>query len=223
MPEQTTTAESSRGTLAAPNTREALEISDSDARLRAKAFTFEKADGVVAGYEIDVTFTIDAPVAVVWPQFKDWNRWQNHSHVYSGAPGDLYSNESLGLGTETFRIAAKTAPGVHGKLGGSWEGGEYQTDDYIVLRVVPEHLIIIFQPVPERSGAVSPGFHTFLLSEQGTTTTVTGHMEHAILTDGESDEELFEYWSTVASATTSFWHQIFIPALKQAVADGSNA
>lgn len=209
------------GTMKAPQFREVTEIDADDAHLHAKIFSYESADGVVAGYEIGVLFTVDAPVAAVWPHFKDWNVWQSHSHVYSGAPGDLYSDERLGLGTETFRIAAKTSPGLHGKLGGTWEDGNYQTDDYIVLRVVPEHLIVIFQPAPEGTPAVSPGFHTFLLQEIDGRTTISGHMEHAKLAESElTEEELAEEWSTPAAHTTRFWHEVFIPALRAAVAQG---
>jgi hypothetical protein len=118
----------------------------------------------------------------------------------------LYSNEQLDLGDETFRITVK-------------QTGEpdFETDDYVILRVIPEHLIVIFQPVPKGKGAVSPGFHAFLLNEYGGKTTVTGHMEHAALSD-KPEAEAIEEWRAGAEHVLDFWSNSFIPKLKQLIA-----
>jgi hypothetical protein len=214
-------AESGRGTLKAPKFYDGPEHSGDDVHLRAKLFTYETSDGVVGGYEIGAMFKINAPAALVWPQFKDWNLWQGHYHYYSAPPGDLYSDEQLDLGTETFRIGAKGDGGLHGKLGGTTRDGKYETDDYVVLRVIPEHLIVIFQPVPNGKGAVSPGFHSFLLHEHGDGTTIAGHMEHAMLfARDKPEEELLEVWRNGSGGTVRFWHELFIPELRRRVAEG---
>lgn len=210
-----------RGTLKAPRFHQGAEFSGDDVHINTKYFTYDTADGLVGGYEIALTFTIDRPAAVVWPHFKDWERWQSaYDYYYSAPPGDLYSSDQLDLGKETFRITAKNNPALMEMLGLPPDG-EYVSDDYVVLRVIPEHLIVVFQPVPAGKGAVSPGFHTFLLREHGNATTITGNMEHAALSDpSKSEEETLVYWRDGAAEVVRFWSEIFIPDLKKLVAAG---
>jgi hypothetical protein len=211
----TRNVDAGRGTLQAPRYYDGAQSSDGDVHLRGRVFTYETDDGLVGGYEIGVMFTIDRPAATVWPHFKDWEPWQReHGYFYSSAPGGLYSSEQLDLGTETFRITVRN-PDMMEQLGLPRDH-EYQSDDYVVLRVIPEHLIVIFQPVPQGKGAVSPGFHAFLLNEHDGRTTITGNMEHAGLAD-KGEEETLAYWQEGAAEVVRFWGEIFVPQLKKLV------
>jgi hypothetical protein len=96
---------------------------------------------------------------------------------------------------------------------------DFTTDDYVVLRVIPEHLIVVFQPVVE--GGVSPGFHVIMLNEHDGKTVVTVTMEHAALATGQSEEEARNYWHSGAKDSISRWRDTFIPTLKKLVQQGA--
>jgi hypothetical protein len=132
--------------------------------------------------------------------------------------GDLYSREDLGLGTETFRIKVKNNPAMMAQLGLPTDG-EFETGDYVVLRVIPEHLIVQFQPVPEdgSNGGVSPGFHVTMLNEHDGKTVVTTNMEHAARVPGKTEEEALAECRATIGDPLGFWRDHFIPALRSLV------
>jgi hypothetical protein len=163
-----------------------------DISVRRRYFTIRTETGIVAGSDLNVMFTIDRPSRFVWPHFKDFNRWQNPRHYYSGVVGDLEGG--------AFAISAKpdytTAP-----------------QRYRVLRVIPEYLIVVSQSEP------GPGFHLFTLNDQGAETVLTVLVEHASMPQEITEQEALASWrdeQRVASLQRQ-WPDFFIPNLKRAV------
>jgi hypothetical protein len=186
-------------------------FSEGDVDIRLRYFTYETKEGLVAGCDMNVMFTIDRPAKDVWPVLQDSNLWQNaDGYYYSGAKGDLYSSEELDLGAETFHITVK-------------QDGEPDlvAGPYRVLRVVPERLIVDFEPIPEdgRTGGVSPGFHVFMLNEHDGSTIVTILMQHASRTTGLSEEEALAFWTEASPEGLPRWRDGFIPTLRRLVAE----
>jgi hypothetical protein len=128
--------------------------------------------------------------------------------------GDLYSSAECNLGEETFHIS------IHKPN----EPAEIYPHVYQVLRVIPERLIVAFQPIPKEAsstGGVSPGFHVFLLSEHVGKTVVTCIMEHASRTQDLSEEEALALCREDSQVAMRFWRDVFIPTLKKLVYDSS--
>ena len=184
-----------------------------DVWLHAKYFTYRNDVGLVAGCDFNVMFTIDCLASHLWPKIKDFNLWQNaHDHYYSGVVGDLEGR--------TFRISVRpNDPGPH---------------QYQVLRVIPENLIVIYQPVPKGGaeqvylpgmGGVSAGFHAMTLSEHGARTLVTFLMEHASVMElasegqGMTEEQALGPWrdKKMVPEWLRKWRDDFIPTLKSLV------
>jgi hypothetical protein len=199
------------GTVDAPTFYEGPSVSDGDVHLRQRLFTYETGAGLVGGQDISVSFVLDASAAAVWPYVSDFNLWQNaYGYFYSGVLNELYRDETLQLGTETFRITVKL-PGEP----------EWPTGDYVVLRVIPEHLIALYQPPDDSTGGVSPGFHVVMLNERDGRTTVSLTMEHALRTAGQTAEEAVAFWHENAVEVNRFWHEIFIPNLRELIRKGA--
>jgi len=200
------------GTGQAPHYYEGPTHIHGDVRLHQRLFSYETNAGLVAGWNMSVMFTIDRSAKEVWPYLKDFNLWQNsYDYYYTGVVGDLYSSQEGNLGEKTFRIGSK--PNNPESL---------YPFEYKVLRVIPERLIVIFQPVPEdgSNGGVSPGFHVFMLSEHDGKTVVTIEMEHANRSQGKTEEEAVGIWREAAPEIERFWRDIFIPDLKKLVHKG---
>jgi hypothetical protein len=91
-----------------------------------------------------------------------------------------------------------------------------------VLRVIPEYLIVAFQPVPEdgSTGGISPGFHVVTLNEHGGKTMVTFLMEHASRSKTVTEEEALFPWRRLAAESHQKWRDIFIPTLKRLIYQG---
>jgi uncharacterized protein YndB with AHSA1/START domain len=180
-----------------------------DVHLRIRYFAYETDEGLVAGRNTSHFFTIDRPVRDVWPVVSDFNRWHNPAgYFYSGVLNELYSRDDRDLGHGTFRITVRK------------EGEpDFETDDYIVLNVVPEHLIVLFQPVPADggNGGISPGFHTITLNEHDRKTLVTFYTEHASRTTDKTEEEALEPFRATADETLRRFRDVFIPTLKRLV------
>jgi hypothetical protein len=189
---------------------------DGDIVLRQRFFSYETDVGLVTGADINVMFTIDRSAREIWPHFKDFDRWQNaNSYFYTGVVGDLYSSPERNLGTQRFRIGTKPN-----------DPSSFYPFEYQVLMVVPERLIVIFQPIPEdgSNGGISPGFHVFALNEHSGKTVVTMQMEHATRTRGLTEEQALEPWRKEhASEVESFVRGIFIPTLRRLVYEGKKA
>ena len=171
---------------------------DADVCLHQRYFTFRSGGGWVAGKNFNVMFTIERCAAEVWPQFKDFNRWQNaYGHYYSGVLGDLEG--------KTFRLSE--APNETGP------------DQYKVTRVIPEHLIVLFQTIPEFGSAagMSPDCHVFMLNEHAGKTVITALMEHASFAANVDEEEALAPWREVAPESHRKWRESFIPGLKKLV------
>jgi hypothetical protein len=197
------------GTVQKPRFYDGPVFSEGDVGIRLRYFTYQTEEGFVAGCDMSVMFTVDHPAKAVWPILQDSNAWQNAAgYYYSGSKGGLYSSEELDLGDETFQITVKRQgePDL--------EAGPYR-----VLRVIPEHLIVDFEPIPEdgRTGGVSPGFHAFMLTERDGKTVVTIVMEHASRTSDLSEEEALAFWTENTPEGLIRWRDGFIPTLKQLV------
>jgi hypothetical protein len=173
---------------------------DGDVKIHQRFYTEDTEAGKVVGKTLSMLFTIDAPAKGVWPHLKDFNPWQNeYGHYYSGVIGDLEG--------QTFRIGA----------GPDDLDGEHQ---YRVVRVIPEHLIVVLQPQTAAAGQ-SPDSHTVMLNEHYGKSTVSIVMQHATLLDGgESEEEKMAFYQEMANESQRKWRDIFIPTLKQQVAAG---
>jgi hypothetical protein len=186
---------------------------EGDLHLNRQFFTYEIDAGLVAGSLLSVMFTIERPAKDVWPYFKDFNLWQNQlSHFYSGVVGDLE-------GDEFFLTLDKDKRG--------WR--------YDVLRVIPEHVMVVSQPFPEPGedvsvpghGVVSPGFHVFMLNEHEGKTVATILMQHASLmadaAAGETmtAEEALEPWSGMGVEGVRKWAEDFVPTLRKLIDEGA--
>ena len=181
--------------------------------MRQRVFAYSTPGGVVAGVDVSAMFTVNHPASRVWRYMKDFNAWQNsHGYYYTGIVGDLYRNPERDLGDEGFYIDMKAGDSAL----------ERYPHGYRVLKVVPERLIVISQPVPEDggNGGVSPGFHVIMLNPHGEKTIVTVHMEHATRTQGVTETEALKPWRELTTEYARFWTNSFIPELKHRVDQG---
>jgi hypothetical protein len=195
------------GTASSPKFREAFDETHDDLRISGRYFTFDTDEGLVAGATFDITCTIDRPARDVWPYFKDHTLWQDaYNHYYSGVLGDLEGG--------TFML--NTQP------------SDFPKHRYHVVRVIPEHVIIVNQPVPDDdysvapghpSGGVNPGVMVFMLNEFGGKTTVNIFMEHRFRTKVLTEDQALETFWFMPDALLK-WREVFIPALKMLVYDG---
>ena len=198
------------GTASSPKFREAFDEQHDDLKLSGRYYTFETDEGLVAGATVDLTCTFDKPARDVWPYFKDHTLWQDaYNHYYSGVLGDL---EGKGFMINT-------------------EPRDFAKDRYDVLRVIPEHVIIVNQPIPgedehysvaagQPQGGVNPGVMVFMISEYGGQTVLNIFMEHRFRTKTLSEDEAIETFWWMPDALLK-WREVFIPALKMLVYDGS--
>lgn len=194
---KTTSAEA---TALAPKFDVGLADDNGNVRQHRRYFTYQTTEGLVAGYAVSVMFTIDRAAKDVWPCFKDFNLWQGSHHHYSGVVGDLEG--------KTYRISSSPD-----------QLGQY---DYHVIRVIPEHLIVVSEPVPAdgSTGGVPRGFHVFMLNEHQDRTVVTIMMEHSCRTVGKSAEESLKFWKDMVPELQTKWREHFIPALQKLVESG---
>jgi len=196
------------GTLSAPRYYEGESEIIGDVRINNKLYTYRTELGLVIGSTASVMFVLDQPAKEVWPYFKDFNLWQPN-HYYTGVVGDM-EGKSFGIGD--YPDISNVA------------------HIYQVVRVIPEYLIAINQPVPEKVsdtglpgvGGVSPGFHVFTLHEHGGKTEVAIVMQHASYAaraDEASDEQGLASWRDpkMLPEWTRKWRDDFIPELRQAV------
>ncbi len=181
----------------------APDVND-DLCLRTRLYTYRTADKLVAGWTMSVTFVIERAAKDVWPHLKDFNPWQNaYGHYYTGVIGDLEG--------KSFRIGKRPD-----------DPESYSPYEYDVLKVIPEQLIVIAQPIPSegRNGGVSPGFHVFSLSEYGDKSTVSVLMDHATGTEGMTEDEALAPWRAFAPEAQRKWRDIFVPELRRRI-DGT--
>jgi hypothetical protein len=198
-----TSNESQQGTLSAPAYHDGPVDTHGDIRQHQRYFTYHTEAGLVSGTATNVTFTIEGLPREVWPYFKDFNLWQSAHHYYSGVLGELYFSAEGDLGREDFRLSA--AP-----------NSPPYPNQYQILRVIPEHAIVVFQPVPKdgSNGGVSRGFHVFMLTEHDGKTIVTVLMEHATRTQDKTEAEALAYWREMVPGWRRKWLDDFIPTLK---------
>jgi hypothetical protein len=197
------------GTASSPKFREAFDEQHDDLKICGRYFTFRDDVGLVAGATIDLTCTFDKPARDVWPYFKDHTLWQDaYNHYYSGVLGDLEG--------KTFMI--NTVP------------RDWPKHRYDVLRVIPEHVIIVNQPIPDDDegysvgaphpqGGVNPGVMVFMISEYGGQTVLNIFMEHRFRSTTLSEDEAIGTFWWMPDALLK-WREVFIPALKMLVYDG---
>lgn len=201
------------GSVREPTYYEGPEDIQGDVRLRGRYFTYRTELGLVAGCNTSILFAIDRPVRQVWPYFKDFNLWHTQHH-YSGVVGDLEG--------KTFHLSLKPNDPARFDLA---------RHQYQVVRVIPEYLIVIHQPVQPvyeglpGFGLVSPGFHMFALHEHGGATQVSVVMNHASVMEdavrgqGISVAEALHPWSNDKALPEWHrkWRDDFIPGLKALV------
>jgi hypothetical protein len=195
------------GTVESPKFRRAIDETHDDFRYSAKYYTFDTDEGLVAGATISLTCTIHRPAREVWPVFKDHTLWQDaYHHYYSGVVGDLEG--------KTFMLS--TNP------------NEFDKHRYEVLKVIPEHLIIVHQPIPDDDfslapghpqGGVSPGVMVSTLNEFDGETVINVFMEHRFRTQVLSEEDALAEFFWMPDALLK-WRDVFIPALKMLVYKG---
>lgn len=203
------TADVSAGTLHAPTWYEATVEQHDDTRLQFRPFTFQTEAGLVAGTEFSVQFTLDGSPSEVWPIFRDWNQWMNsYGYFWPGVLAETYSSEDLDLGTQLYHLTVR----LEGEP-------EFQAGPYVTVRVIPEHLLVQFQPILADGphNGLSNGFHVFMLNDQGDKTLITANMEHATRTTGKTEEEALAELVEFAPKGLAFWRDIFIPNLKRLV------
>ena len=204
------------GTAIAPRYFEGIDEVHDDVKLNTRLFTYRDGEkGLVVGNRTSVSFTIDAPASAVWPYAGDWNTWQSqYNHHYSAPLGELEG--------KTFSLSDKP-------------NDTERPHFYEVLKVMPEHLIVIYQPpspgndvdptgLPGYAG-VSPGFHVFMVNEHGGKSECHVVMEHAtvaarLLDPQMSDEEAVAKYETLLPEWHRKWRDDFIPTLKKLVAEG---
>lgn len=173
-----------------------------DIHLHQRYFIYQTQAGQVAGKTLNVMFTIERRAKYVWPYFKDFNLWQNSlHHYYSGVLGDLEGG--------TFRLTVGSDPNDPGR----------PSAEYKVMRVIPEHVIILSQLAPQAPGvpSISPDCHVFMLNEHDGKTVVTGLMEHAALSKDMTEDQALARWRAMAPDSQYKWRDVFIPALKKLV------
>jgi hypothetical protein len=201
----TTHSTSATGTGLAPNFYEGPAEIAGDVHLHQRFFTYRVNAGLVAGKTFSVMFTIDRPAKDVWPHIKDLNPWQNaYGHYYSGVAGDLEG--------KSFNMSDKpNGEGV--KL------YDVMTFLYNVVRVIPEHVMVFMQSIPEAAAiaGVSPDCHVFSLHEHGGKTIVTVLMEHAALSKYDTEQEALRTWRDMAAESQRKWRDVFIPALRKLI------
>ena len=196
-----------------------------DVHLRIRYFTYQTAEGLVAGRNTNEMFTIDRPAKSVWPYLKDFNLWQNaYGFYYSGVVGDL-EGRSFQISSRLKRSESSDEDRFESLVSAKIDPNEPLQQSpfkYDVLRVVPEHLIVISQPVPEdgSTGGVSPGFHVLMLNEHSGKTVVTFFTEHAARTQDKTEEEALAPYREGSQETLRKFRDCFIPALKKLVYEG---
>jgi hypothetical protein len=215
MTSSATSGQTAAGTASAPIYHPGLDEIDGDVRQHSRLFTYHGEKGFVVGNRTSVSFSIDRPASEVWPYAKDWNTWQNQSsHYYSGVLGDLEG--------QTFSLSLEP-------------NDTERPHFYEVLKVMPEHLIVILQPPnlgdgPEPTGlpgyaGVSPGFHVMMINEHGGKSEIHVVMEHSSVMARPSDPELSEEegldaWREFLPGWHRKWREEFIPNLKKLVLEG---
>ena len=167
-----------------------------DVGLHQKFFV-STTDGVVTGGKnFSVKFVIDRPAKDVWAILKDFNLWQNpYGYYYSGVIGDEEGN-LVRLGNEP----------------GAPKGGPLK-----VLRVIPEHLIVLDWVPREYNGSTSGGYNVFSLHEHDGKTLVTVLMNKNTRSSTMTEDEVLAGPRALAEKSTVFWRDSFIPTLKKLV------
>lgn len=157
---------------------------------------------------VDVSITIAAPVRVVWPVFKDFNRWMNRfGYMWDdGVPAD----------NEDRFVYLSNRPGANEfKYGQS--GLRIK---YIARKVVPQRLIYfdsLPSPIPDRD-CMWTGHNLMTLFDEGQQTRMEVFMEHTWYSATMSIEELRAEARGVIDAGRTFWREFFVPDLLSAVA-----
>ncbi|PWB80458.1 MAG: hypothetical protein C3F08_04355 [Candidatus Methylomirabilota bacterium] len=197
------------GTVTEPRFYEGLDYSEEGFSYRIRHYTHVTDAGLVVGLVASAMFTIDAPSSEVWPYLKDFNSFEGPYCIhYTGVWGDLYTSETHDLGQETLQ----------------YQGIGWSSVPSRVLRVIPEHLLTLFETIPEdgSTDGMSPGFHTFFLNGHDGKTVVTAIMEHAERMKGMTEEEALDrsMWGPKRydnSASMKRWRDQFVPTIRELV------
>lgn len=198
------------GVVRSPSYYEGPSHHDGDVHIDHRFFAYRTDSGLVSGIDSTVVFAVERLRKEVWPYFKDFNCWMNsHGYYWPGVVGDFYSSETLELGDYTYYIS----------IGNPHEFGKKYPYQYRMLRVIPERLIVVVQPVPENggNGGISPGFHVHTLSEETGKTIVTNQMQHATRTQDQTEEQAVGVWRDASQDYVRFWSNSFIPNLRNLI------
>jgi hypothetical protein len=189
--------DAAEGTVRSPRWYESFADVNGDEQVHSKLYAYVQEGDLFVGTTKSVMFTVDAPARDVWPVLKDSNLWQaEYGHHYSGVIGDLEG--------KSFRLGDKPNP-----------EGPHQ---YHVLRVIPEHLMVVNQP-GDWDGGPDPwdGFHVFMLNEHDGKSTVTIIMQHALRSTDQTEEEAIARWQESQPENQRKWRDVFIPKFKELV------
>ena len=206
------------GTVTAPRYYDRIDYKRDDVAYKQKNYTYMSAKGPVVGLVSSLICTIDAPAKDVWPYLKDFNSFEGPFGIrYTGERdqlvvwGDLYTSEEHDLGQETLQ---------YGGTKNTWKSVPSR-----VLRVIPEHLLVLFEEIPAdgSSDGMSPGFHTITLNEHVGVSHISMMLEHGERLKYETEEEALDNsrWGPNKydySRSLSLWKDNFVPTLKALVA-----
>jgi hypothetical protein len=186
-----------------------------DVHLSLRYFTAHLRVGMIAGSNLNATFTIERPPNEVWPYARDWNLWMRGGGFYlSGVVGDLEG--------QTFSLSDKP---------NDTEAPHF----YRVDKVIPDYAMVVGQPVLNDEeiksyglpgyGGYSGGHGVYLLAGFDGQTIFTAAMEHAsvMARPGEvltAEEALAPLRGDDALDGLIRWREHFIPTLKRLVEQG---
>ncbi len=205
------------GTITAPRYYDRIDYKQDDVAYKQKNYTYMSAKGPVVGLVSSLICTIERPAKDVWPYLKDFNSFEGPFGIrYTGEHdqlvvwGDLYTNEEHDLGQETLQ---------YGGTKNTWKSVPSR-----VLRVIPEHLLVLFEAIPAdgSTDGMSPGFHTITLNEHVGISHISMMLEHAERLKYETEEEALDNsrWGPKKydySRSLSLWKDQFVPKLKELV------
>ncbi len=206
------------GSITSPRYYDRVDYKRDDVAYKQKNYTYMSAKGPVVGLVSSLICTIDAPSSEVWPYLKDFNSFEGPFGIrYTGQDdqlvvwGDLYTDEDHNLGQQTLQ---------YGGPKNTWKSVPSR-----VLRVIPEHLLVLFEDVPAdgSTDGMSPGFHTITLNEHVGVSHISMMLEHAERLKVSTEELALErsMWGPNKydySQSLSLWKDSFVPTLKALVA-----
>lgn len=149
---------------------------------------------------LEVSWRVEQPLARVWDQFKDFNRWQNqHGYYWSGAMED---------GNVVYMSDKVSSYGAR--------------IPYVVRKVIPSQLLYL-ESLPSPYGGTETAWsgHNIMSFAGGADSTqISIYMEHTWQSRKDSAAKMAEIAKAAVDAATIFWKDSFIPAFEGLFAPG---